>query len=175
MQDVKPDSTLPGKPVSASATVMATLMEPAKANPMGNIHGGFIMMLVDQAAAAAAIRHAGHICVTASIDRLDFVNPVHVGDMLTLKSSVNYTHRTSMEIGVRVETERLETGERRHVASALLTFVAMGNDCRPTPVPPIVPETESEKRRFRQAELRYQHRKELRAKESALRDSPAGA
>jgi len=164
-----------GKPVSASATVTAALMQPAEANPMGNIHGGHIMRLVDQAAAAAAIRHARRICVTASIDRMDFVNPVHVGDMVTFKSAVNYTHRTSMEVGVRVETERLETGERKHVASALLTFVALDKDGRPTPVPHIVPETEDEKRRFRQAQLRYEHRKELRAKESALRDSPADA
>lgn len=145
-------------------------MEPAHANPMGNIHGGHIMMLVDQAAAAAAIRHAGRVAVTASIDRLDFVNPVHVGDLVTLKSAVNYTHRSSMEVGVRVETERLETGERMHVATALLIYVALGADGRPVPVPPIIPQSDREKLRYRQAELRYNERQKLRAKERALQD-----
>ncbi|MBC5825915.1 MAG: acyl-CoA thioesterase [Candidatus Eremiobacteraeota bacterium] len=160
--------TLPGKPVSASASVLATLMEPAAANPMGNIHGGHIMKLTDQAAAAAAIRHARKICVTASIDRLDFVNPVHVGDMVVLKSAVNYTHRTSMEVGVRIEAERLETGERMHVATAYLIFVALDSQGRPSPVPPILPETESERVRYRQADLRYRSRQAQRLQERAL-------
>src|ERR1700687_4146130 len=91
-------ATLEPRPVAASATTLATLMQPADANPMGNVHGGVIMKLVDQAAAAAAIRHASAICVTVSVDRLDFFGPVHVGDMVTLKASVHYTHRTSMEV-----------------------------------------------------------------------------
>lgn len=162
-QDLKP------KPVSASATTLATLMEPADANPMGNVHGGVIMKLVDQAAAAASIRHSGRICVTVAVDRLDFLGPVHVGDMVMLKAAVNYTHRTSMEAGVRVEAQTLHTGEVRHIATALLIFVALDDECRPTEVPPILPESEEEKIRFRQAELRYSHRKELREKERALR------
>jgi acyl-CoA hydrolase len=166
---VRPGSTnLDPKPVSASSSTLATLMEPADANPMGNVHGGVIMKLVDQAAAAAAIRHAGRICVTVSVDRLDFFNPVHVGDMLVLKSSINYTHRTSMEVGVRVEAETLATREVRHVATALLIFVALDEQCRPAPVPPILPESEAEKLRSRQAELRYRRRKELREQERAL-------
>lgn len=162
----KPDSA--GKPVSASATVLATLMEPADANPMGNIHGGHIMKLVDQAAAAAAIRHAGRICVTASIDRLDFVSPVRVGDLLTLRSSVNYTHRTSMEVGVRIEAEHLTTGKTTHVASAYLIFVALDENCVPTPIPAIIPKTDADRRRHSQAELRYRQRKETREKERAI-------
>ena len=157
-----------GKPVSASASMLAVLMEPADANPMGSIHGGRIMYLADQAAAAAAIRHAQRISVTASIDRLDFLSPVHVGDMLTLKSAVNFTHRTSMEVGVRIEAETLHTGAVRHVASALLIYVALDDAGRPAQVPTVLPETEAEKLRYRQAELRYQQRKELRAKERAL-------
>jgi len=157
------------KPVSASATTLATLMEPADANPMGNVHGGVIMKLVDQAAAAASIRHSGRICVTVAVDRIDFFGPVHVGDLLVLKAAVNYTHRTSMEAGVRIEAQTLHTGEVRHSGSALLIFVALDDQCRPTPVPPILPETEDEKIRFKQAELRYRHRKELREKERALR------
>ncbi|MDQ6825081.1 MAG: acyl-CoA thioesterase [Candidatus Eremiobacteraeota bacterium] len=157
-----------GKPVSASATVLATLVEVADTNPMGNIHGGVIMKLADQAAAAAAIRHSGHICVTASIDRLDFLNAVHVGDMVVLKSSVNYAHRSSMEVGVHIETERLRTGERKHVASALLIFVALDDDCKPVAVQPVIPETEAEKIRYREAEIRYRQRAEKRAQDKAL-------
>ena len=115
----------PGKPVSASAVELATLVEVADTNPMGNIHGGVIMKLADQAAAAAAIRHSGRICVTASIDQLDFRNAVHVGDMVVLKASLHYAHRSSMEVGVRIESEKLQTGERKHVASATMIFVAL--------------------------------------------------
>src|SRR5215472_12584083 len=116
MHDHKTDQPLRGKPVSQSATVLATLVEPSQTNAMGNIHGGAIMKLADQAAAAAAIRHSGRICVTASIDRLDFRNAVHVGDMVVLKASLHYAHRSSMEVGVRIEAEQLQTGVRKHVA-----------------------------------------------------------
>ncbi len=157
-----------GKPVSESATVLATLVEPSQTNAMGNIHGGTIMKLADQAGGAAAIRHAGRICVTASIDRLDFLNAVHVGDLVTLKASVNYVHRTSMEVGVRIEAENLATGAVRHVASAYLIFVALDERCRPVPVGPVVPQTEKERLRYSQAELRYRQRQENRAQQSAL-------
>jgi uncharacterized protein (TIGR00369 family) len=159
---------LAGKPVSQSKTVLATLVEPSQTNPMGNIHGGVIMKLADQAGAAAAIRHAGRICVTASIDSLDFLNPVHVGDLVTLKSAVNYVHRTSMEVGVRIEAENMATGEVKHVVSAYFIFVALDDQCRPTPIPPVIPETEDEKLRYRQGELRYRQRKENRAAQRAL-------
>ncbi|MBC5808525.1 MAG: acyl-CoA thioesterase [Candidatus Eremiobacter antarcticus] len=158
-------SELPGKPVAASASVLATLVEVADTNPMGNIHGGVIMKLADQAAAAAAIRHSQHICVTASIDRLDFLNPVRVGDMVELKSAVNYTHRSSMEVGVRIEAERLQTGERKHVATALLIFVALDENCRPVTVPPVIPETPEEQARFRDGQARYKERAEKRQRE----------
>jgi len=168
MHDTQSKQDPAGKPASQSATVLATLVEPSQTNPMGNIHGGTIMKLADQAGAAAAIRHAGLICVTASIDRLDFLNAVHVGDLVTLKSSVNYVHRTSLEVGVRIEAENLTTGGVKHVASAYLIFVALDDDCQPVPVAPIIPETESEKLRYRQAELRYKQRKENRAQQRAL-------
>src|ERR1700694_1758232 len=125
MKQSKSPSKLDPKPVSASSTTLANLMEPADANPMGNVHGGVLMKLVDQAAAAAAIRHSGRICVTVAVDRLDFFGPVHVGDMVVLKASVNYTHRTSMEVGVRIEAETLHTGETRRAGTALLIFVAL--------------------------------------------------
>ena len=160
-----------GKPVSESATVLATLVEPSQTNAMGNIHGGTIMKLADQAGGAAAIRHSGHICVTASIDRLDFLNAVHVGDLVTLKSSVNYVHRTSMEVGVRIEAENMRTGAVKHVASAYLIFVALDDECKPVPVAPIIPQTEKEQLRYSQGELRYRQRKENRAQQKALQDA----
>ena len=166
------DHKLAGKPVSQSATVLATLVEPAQANPMGNIHGGTIMKLADQAGAAAAIRHAGRICVTASIDRLDFRSAVHIGDMVTLKSSVNYVHRTSMEVGVRIEAENLQTGVVKHVASAYLIFVALDDECRPVPIAPVIPHSETERNRYRQGELRYKQRKENRAQQQAIIEVP---
>jgi uncharacterized protein (TIGR00369 family) len=157
-----------GKPVSASVSILATLAEPAHANPMGNVHGGHIMKLVDQAAAAAAIRHAGRLCVTASIDRLDFLHPVRIGDIIELRSAVNFTHTTSMEVGVHIDAENLATGKRNHVASAYLIFVALDENGRPAHVPPVLPESQSEKLRYQQAALRYRQRKDLREQERAL-------
>jgi uncharacterized protein (TIGR00369 family) len=164
----KNDFEAPGKLVSASATVLATLVEPSQTNPMGNIHGGTIMKLADQAGAAAAIRHAGRICVTASIDRLDFLNPVNVGDLVTLKSSVNYVHRTSMEVGVRIEAENMMTGTVKHVASAYLIFVALDEHCKPVPIAPVIPQSEAEQLRYQQGQLRYKQRQENRAQHRAL-------
>lgn len=175
MQGQQPQAELAGKPVSASATQLATLVEIADTNPMGNIHGGVIMKLADQAAAAAAMRHSGRICVTASIDHLDFINAVHVGDLVELKSCINYAHRSSMEVGVRVEAERLQTGERMHVASAVLVFVALDDKCRPVPVPPVIPETPEEKQRYHEGELRYRQRAEKRARDRAAAISTKSA
>ena len=168
MQEHSTDRRMAGKPVSQSATVLATLVEPSQTNPMGNIHGGTIMKLADQAGAAAAIRHAGRICVTASIDRLDFLNAVHVGDLVTLKSSVNFVHRTSMEVGVRIEAENMTTGAVKHVASAYFIFVALDDECRPVPIAPVIPQSEAERLRYQQAELRYKQRQENRAQQHAL-------
>lgn len=164
----KNDLEAAGRPVSQSATVLATLVEPSQTNPMGNIHGGTIMKLADQAGAAAAIRHAGRICVTASIDRLDFLNPVNVGDLVTLKSSVNYVHRTSMEVGVRIEAENMMTGTVKHVASAYLIFVALDEHCRPVPIAPVIPQSDAEQLRYQQGQLRYKQRQENRAQHRAL-------
>jgi uncharacterized protein (TIGR00369 family) len=158
-----------GKPVCASAVELATLVEVADTNPMGNIHGGVIMKLADQAAAAAAIRHSGRICVTASIDKLDFLNAVHVGDMVVLKASLHYAHRSSMEVGVRIESEQLQTGTRKHVASATLIFVALDDNCKPVAVPAVIPETAEEQRRYARAEERYRTRAALREREKAAR------
>ena len=161
---------LPGRAVAESAVELATLVEVADTNPMGNIHGGVIMKLADQAAAAAAIRHSGHICVTAAIDHLDFRSAVHLGDMVVLKASVHYAHRSSMEVGVRIEAERLVTGERTHVASATLIFVALDDHCKPVAVPPVIPQGAEEQRRYDNARKRYEERVRQRALERAKPD-----
>jgi len=154
-----------GKRAGTSSVIMAQIMVPQDANPAGNIHGGFVMYLIDNAAATAAIRHARTFVVTASIDRLDFHNPVFVGDLVTLKASVNYVGRTSMEIGVRVEAENLLTGVSRHTASAYLTIVSMDAHNRPAVLPPLILETDDERRRNSEAKKRRETRLTEKAKE----------
>src|SRR5512133_2613886 len=126
-----------GKRVKESAVVMSQLMNPQDTNTAGNVHGGVIMRLIDTAAGVVAARHARSNVVTASIDRLDFHHPAFCGNLLTLRASLNLVGKTSMEVGVRVETENLITGERRHTASAYLTYVALDKQGRPLPVPPL--------------------------------------
>jgi len=147
-----------GKPVRDSAVMMAVVMNPEDANPAGNVHGGVVMKYVDTAAGVAAIRHARKIAVTASIDRLDFHHPVYIGNLLVLKASVNMVGKTSIEVGVRVEAENPLTGEVRHTASAYLTFVAIDEQGKPSPVPPLICETEDEQRRNCEALVRRQAR-----------------
>jgi len=143
------------KKVSQSSVVLAQIMLPADTNPAGNVHGGTIMKLIDNAAYVVASRHTGRNTVTVSIDRLDFHYPVFLGNLVTLKASMNRAGKTSMEVGVRVEAEDLMTGEVRHTASAYLTFVALDADGRPTPVRELVAETAEDKRRFAEADKRY--------------------
>ncbi len=147
-----------GKPASQSRMTMAIQMNPEDANPAGNVHGGVIMKYVDTAAGVVAIRHARRLAVTASIDRLDFHHPVYVGDLLILKASLNYVGRSSMEVGVRVETENLITGKIKHTASAYLTFVALDQAGKPAGVPPLIPEDAEDKRRNCEAQLRREQR-----------------
>jgi len=147
------------RPVSASKTVMARAMLPSDANPWGNVHGGEIVKLIDSCAGAAAQRHARTKVVTARIDELSFTSPVLVGDLVTARASVNETGRTSMEVGVRVDAENTLTGKIAHVASAYLVFVAIDDQGRPREVPPVVAETDEEKRRMAAAK----QRRELRA------------
>lgn len=143
-----------GKTVKESAVILSQVMGPQDINNAGNVHGGVVMKLIDTAAAAVAIKHAHQNAVTASIDRLDFHYPVFAGDMVTLKASLNYVGRTSMEIGVRVETENLFTGEVRHTSSAYLTYVCLDKAGRPMVLPPLISETEEEKRRNLEAQAR---------------------
>ena len=150
------------KTVRETSVTMAQVMLPQDANPAGNVHGGVIMKLIDTAAAVVAGRHARSNTVTASIDRLDFLGPVFVGDLLFLKASLNMAGKTSMELGVRVEAENLVTGEVRHTSSAYLTFVALDESGKPKLVPALKLETADEVRRNREALMRRKLRLELR-------------
>jgi acyl-CoA hydrolase len=141
-------------------------MMPYHANPAGNVNGGVIMQLIDDAAFVIATRFARTNVVTASIERIDFHRPVHVGDLLTLKGCLNMTHRSSMEIGVRVEGEEMRSGETRHIASAYLAFVAMDSSQKPTLIPQYEPLTPEGKRRHREALQRRDQRKALRAEKN---------
>jgi acyl-CoA hydrolase len=154
------------KAVSESRVEMAQVMFPPDANQAGNIHGGSIMKLIDTAAGIVAMRHCRTNVVTASMDRLDFHEPVFVGELVILRASINYVGNTSMEVGVRVEAEDLMTGDVRHTNSAYLTLVSLGENRRPMPVRKIICQTEDEKRRFEEGKIRAQRRKELRKKRS---------
>ncbi len=147
-----------GKTVDQSRIIMTQLMNPQDANHAGNVHGGVIMKLIDTAAAVVAVKHCRRNVVTASIDRLDLLRPVFIGDLVTFKASLNLVGRTSMEIGVRVEAENLRTGEIRKAASAYLTYVALGKDGRPREVPPLILETVEDKRRNCEAKARREAR-----------------
>lgn len=153
-----------GKPVRESISEYSELALPNDANSHGNLLGGRVMHLVDLAAAMAAMRHARKPVVTASVDSLHFLHPVHISELLILRSSVNRVFRTSMEVGVKVETENLMTGQRVHTCSAYLTFVALGEDKRATAICPVIPETEEEKRRYREAGERREYRLAMRSR-----------
>lgn len=151
------------KQVADSQTTLVQLMEITHANLSGIVHGGEVMKLVDTAAGIAAIKHAGGMCVTASVDQMSFLHPVHVGDLVTVRASVNDVGTTSLEVGVRVEVEAVLTGERKHTSSAYLVFVALDDRGKPRPIPALVAETEVELRRQREARIRRQMRLDHRA------------
>jgi acyl-CoA hydrolase len=158
-----------GKRIKDSSVITAQMMIPQDANPAGNVHGGVVVKIIDEAAGVVAARHSRTNVVTASIDRLDLHTPVLVGDLLFFKASLNFVGRTSMEIGVRVEAENLMTGEVRHAASAYLTYVAIDRQGKPTPVPPLILDTDDERRRNREAKARREMRLAERKKEDACR------
>lgn len=154
---------LEGKPVSASRSEMTEIVLPAQTNPLGKLLGGQVMHLVDMAAAMAAHRHSNSYVVTASVDNIDFRNPVNLGEIVILKSQVNRVFRTSLEVGVEVYSENVLTGEKKHTTSAFVTFVAIDEHTRlPKSVPPLILETEEEKRRFHEAGKRREVRLALR-------------
>jgi acyl-CoA hydrolase len=147
------------KPVSTSQVTLVQLMEITDANLGGLVHGGVIMKLVDDAAGLAAIRHSRGPVVTAAVDEMSFIEPVQLGSLVTVKASLTYVGSTSMEVGVRVETEDVVTGARAHTSSAYLVFVALDeNTGRPREVPGLIAETPDEKRRLREAEIRREAR-----------------
>ena len=149
------------KPVKDSKSIISLQMLPSDANPMGFVHGGTILKLVDVAAGVSALRHTRKTVVTASIDRMDFYNPVYVGSLLTLKASVNYTGNKSIEVGVRIESEDLKTGKVTHTGSSYLTYVGLDEKGKPTEVPEVVPETPEEKQRWEAGRKRREERLRL--------------
>ena len=160
-----PRKKLPSRFVRESQHESSEMMMPQHANNLGHVFGGVILSMLDRVAAVAAIRHARQNCVTVSVDRVDFREPIHLGDLVVMRASVNYVGRTSMEVGVRVEAENLATGARRHTNSCYLTFVAIDKNHRPVQIPPVTPETEDEKRRYLAAQERRRRRLEERTAE----------
>lgn len=156
----------PARHVSESSHVSSELIMPQDANILGHVFGGAIMAMVDKAAAVAAFRHARTNCVTASIDRVDFKEPIHVGELVSCHASVNFVGTTSMEVGVRVESEDLISGIRRHTNTCYLTFVAIDRNGRPVPIPQVIPETPEQQRRYAAAQDRRRRRLEERQAEA---------
>lgn len=148
------------KSVQESQVTITELMLPAHSNFSGKIHGGYILNLMDQIAFACASKHSRHYCVTASVNKVDFLNPIDVGELVTLKASVNYTGRTSMVIGVRVEAENIQTGETKHCNSSYFTMVAKDDNGKNVPVPGIVLNSEQSIRRFSRSITRQEQSKE---------------
>jgi acyl-CoA hydrolase len=151
-----------GRPVRESASEMSEFALPNDANSLGTLFGGKVMALVDLAGALAAVRHARCAVVTASVDYMTFLHPIHIGQLVVLKSQVNRVFRTSMEVGVKVFVEDLRTREVKHTCSAYLTFVAVDREGNRLPVEPVIPESEEEKRRFEDAGERRRIRLEMK-------------
>ena len=148
------------KYVKDSYVIMHELILPNDTNNLDTVFGGKVMLYMDLCAAMSAYKFARTAVVTASVDRLDFLAPARVGDMLILKSSVNYSHNTSMEVGVHIDAENVKTGKRRHTASAYLTFVSLDSNGKPQKVDDIIPESDDEKRRYNEGKERHMQRLE---------------
>ena len=158
------------KPPSASQSVLTRWMGIQDANIAGNVHGGTIMKMVDEVAGVAAVRHCGTRVVTAALDRMTFTQPVYVGQLLTVKATVNAAWRTSMEVGVRVQAENVRTGEITHTSTAYVTMVALDDEGEPSRWRRIEPETDEERRRQREAQLRRDNRLRERDEITRARD-----
>jgi acyl-CoA hydrolase len=148
-----------GKPVSASCITLSQMMQPDHANILGNIHGGWIMKLVDEAGALAAMRHAQKRVVTIAVDRMIFRHPIRTTDLVILNAEVSFTGRTSIETEVQVIAENPITGERWHTNTAYVVYVALDESGRPTPVPPLIPENEAQRERMETGSQRQAYRK----------------
>lgn len=169
-----PENDLPGKPTSASRTTLSHIMTHSDTNLLGTVHGGVIMKLVDDAAGAVAGRHSGGPAVTASMDEMVFLEPVRVGDLVHVKAQVNWTGRSSMEVGVRVMAERWnESTPASQVGTAYLVFAAVSAEGKPRTVPPVLPQTERDRRRYQEAQIRRTHRLARRRAIKELRDNRA--
>ena len=151
-------NTLPAKPIHASHITIAQLMQPEHANNLGNVHGGWIMKLVDEAGALACMRHSQRRVVTVAIDSMVFRQPIKISDLVILNAEVTYAGRTSMEVQVEVQAENPITGEQTHTNTAYLVYVALDDNGKPTSVPPLKAETEEEKRKMQEAEERQSRR-----------------
>jgi len=151
-------NSLAPKPVSASRITLSQLMHPEHANLLGNVHGGWIMKLVDEAGALTCMRHAQRKVVTVAIDSMTFRQPIKIGDLVILNSEVTYTGHTSMEVEVQVLAENTITGERTHTNTAYLVYVALDDEGRPTSVPPLKVETEEDRQKMKQAQERQEQR-----------------
>src|SRR5215211_3676949 len=150
--------TLTPKPMRASRVTLSQLMHPEHANLLGNVHGGWVMKLVDEAGALACMRHSQRKVVTVAIDSMVFKQPIRIGDLVIINAEVSYTGRTSMEAEVEVLAENPITGEQTHTNTAYLVYVALDDDGRPTSVPGLIAETEDEKRRMKKAQERQERR-----------------
>jgi acyl-CoA hydrolase len=147
------------KAIKDTQVIMHELVLPNDTNLLGNVLGGRVMHLMDMCAAMSAYKHARTAVITASVDQLDFLAPVKMGDIMILKSSVNYTGKSSMEVGVRIESENPKTGSIYHTSSAYLTFVSLNDNGKPQRVPMVTPETDVEKQRFEEGRARHEERK----------------
>jgi acyl-CoA hydrolase len=147
-----------GRPVSVSRVVVARPMQPPDANAQGNVHGGVILRMMDEAAGIAVARHTHGRTVTAAIDSFSFLHPVHIGDFVSVMASINWVGRTSIEVGVRVEAENLRSGVVTHTGTGRLIYVSLDEQGRPMPAPPLIPETEDDRRRMAEAEQRQEAR-----------------
>jgi acyl-CoA hydrolase len=165
--DLRAGSALTAKAASASAVTLIRQMDLTDANLLGNVHGGEIMKLVDTAGGLAAMKHCGGPVVTVAMDEMSFIEPVFVGNVVTVRSMVNDTGRTSLEVGVRVEADDVVTGRHVHTSSAYLVYVALDARGNPRPVPPVMAENDEERQRQREAKVRRQAR--LARKEAILR------
>lgn len=164
------DTDLSPLPPQRSRVTLARVMEVMDANNLGNVHGGVIMRAADTTAGACATRQCGGPAVTAFMDEMAFLEPVRIGDILTTKASVNWTGRTSLEVGVRIEAHRYGEVDPTHVGSAYLVFVALDDDGKPRRVRPVAPETDLDKRRHRAAEIRRESRLARRAAIHGIQD-----
>jgi acyl-CoA hydrolase len=178
--EVTPASSLIPRTVASSQSEMTEIVLPNDTNPLGNLLGGRLMHFIDMTGAMAAYRHARTYIVTAAMDHIDFIQPVHLGNLITLKSSVNRAFNTSMEVGVKVWAEDTQTGAQQHVASAFLVFVAINKEGRRVRVPEVIPETAEEQRHYADALLRREHRiaeatrrKQEKLAHAALEDAEA--